>query len=454
MAYSAFHLGDMDSASEYVRLTLRVNAKQALALYIQGRIERAQGAYAQAKASLLNALVEDPAHTEALQALSEIEIWQGDLSAAVESCRRGVLLEPDQAQWPYQLAQSLVQSGQYEEADQCFTRAIELEPNFAEAYVQRANVRLLHGVIGAGWRDLEWRIQARGGGRYLHDPRNPTTILLRPSTFLPVRLCGRRVLLVVDELDSSEHLFVRFIPMLKARGAWVGLWGANKLKIELTPLQTIDEIFNVNELPPPTDYTIGLGELPMLLEINKPSDIAAPPLLQPSREKVVEYRQRLREKYGNEPLLAVTWASNDTAPKRHALMAHELAPVIRSWKGAVVTLQPHVHYSDLNLFSANLGRQAEDVSTWIETESDALALVAALDNYVTVEQRWFHFRASLHRPVHVLVSHPAPWSMMVSGNRTPWWPTARLYRQSTMGDWSQALSQLRDALSIDGRKNV
>lgn len=449
IGYSAFHQGDLDTASEYARLALRVNCKLVQALYLQGRILRAQGAYASATSSFMDALAHEPTHTESLRALSELEVWRGDFAAASESYRRGVHLEPEQADWSFQLARTLVQSGRYEEADQSYTHAIAIDPGHATAYVERASIRLLHGVLGAGWRDREWRIQARGTGRYLPDPRDTTSVLLRPSTLLPANFADRSVLLVVDERDEEEHLFARFIPMLKARGAWIAVWGANKLKLDIAPLQAIDKIIEVDDVPPDTDFSFGLGELPMVLGVNKASEVVAPPLLVPDAGKIAAFRLRLRDKYGNEPVLAVTWASLDSTHRRHALMAQQIAPVVSAWGGPVVTLQPHVHYSELNLFSAALGRKADDISEWIESESDALALVAALDNYITVAQRWFQMRAGLHRPTHVLVAHPAPWCMLASGNRTPWWPSARLYRQTPTGDWSEALALLQAALTAE-----
>lgn len=446
VSYCALRQDDFETASEYARKALRENGDFAQAHFVHGRVLRARGAYTGAAAAFANALAREPTHGESLRALCEMQIWSGDLAAATDTCTRGINIEPHQADWAVQLARILVRTERFEEADRAITGAIELNPNAATAYVERASIRLLHGVLTAGWRDREWRIQARGDGRYLPDPRCPGAFLPRPSSWLPKILKHKRILLVVDEHDAAETLFVRFIPILKARGAWIAIMGVDQLKLEIAPLTEIDQVIGVSELPPDTDYTFGLGELAMVLGVNKLSDVVAPPLLQPDPERVAMFRQRLRELHGDKRVLAVTWATHAAARAGHAAPLRELAQAVTGWDGAVVTLQSDVHYSELNLFSAALGRAAADVTPWIANEADALAMLAVLDQYVAVEQRWFHLRAGLHRPAHVFIPQPAPWWALSSGSQSMWWPSAHLYRQATGGDWSDALSRLRTTL--------
>lgn len=449
IGYCALQQDDVDTASEYARMALRANGDVVQAHFVHGRVLRARGTYTEAEAAFANALAREPTHGESLRALCEMNLWRGDLTAAAEACARGIEAEPRQADWPLQRARILVRAERYEEADQAYTRSIEMNPNLAPAYVERATIRLLHGVLGAGWRDREWRIQARGEGRYLADPRRPGLFLPRPSSWLPKAFRDKRVLLIVDECDATENLFVRFIPLLKARGAWIAVMGANQLKLDMAPLAVIDQVVEAGECPPDTDYTFGLSELPLALDVNKLSDVAAPPLLVPDRERVAMFRQRLRDLCGDKRVLAVTWVKRDAVRTGHAVPVRELAHALNGWAGAVVTLQADVHYSELNWFNAALGQAAADVTPWITSDADALAVLAALDQYVTVEQRWFQLRAGLHRPVHVVIPQPSPWWTLSSGKRSVWWPSAQLYRQSAGGDWRDALNQLRATLESE-----
>ena len=75
-----------------------------------------------------------------------------------------------------------------------------------------------------------------------------------------------------------------------------------------------------------------------------------------------------------------------------------------------------------------------------------LALLSLLDGYVTVSNANVHLRAGLGGAMHVLVPHPPEWRWAAGGARSPWFATARVFRQEARGEWGPALEQLRAAL--------
>jgi hypothetical protein len=78
---------------------------------------------------------------------------------------------------------------------------------------------------------------------------------------------------------------------------------------------------------------------------------------------------------------------------------------------------------------------------------DALALLAQVDDYVGVSSTLVHLRAGVDRAARIVVPFPYEWRWMESGDASPWFPRATVYRQDTRGDWSSALSNLSRDLS-------
>jgi len=75
------------------------------------------------------------------------------------------------------------------------------------------------------------------------------------------------------------------------------------------------------------------------------------------------------------------------------------------------------------------------------------ALVDLLDAVVTVDTSIAHLAGALGKPSYVLLPFAPDWRWGIAGSRTPWYPTARLFRQPSIGDWTSVVASLRDTLA-------
>jgi ADP-heptose:LPS heptosyltransferase len=82
------------------------------------------------------------------------------------------------------------------------------------------------------------------------------------------------------------------------------------------------------------------------------------------------------------------------------------------------------------------------LTDWAETA----ALVSALDIVITIDTGVAHLAGALGKPVLILLSHIPDWRWMLERSDSPWYPTARLYRQPAIGDWASPLGQVRSDL--------
>jgi ADP-heptose:LPS heptosyltransferase len=70
-----------------------------------------------------------------------------------------------------------------------------------------------------------------------------------------------------------------------------------------------------------------------------------------------------------------------------------------------------------------------------------------LDLVITVDTSVAHLAGALGKPVWILVPANGEWRWLEKRTDSPWYPTARLFRQQEVGDWTQAIEALREALA-------
>ncbi len=102
--------------------------------------------------------------------------------------------------------------------------------------------------------------------------------------------------------------------------------------------------------------------------------------------------------------------------------------------------------------AGDLGRHAAealmlDVGGLMADYADAAAAVARLDLVVGVDVPMIHLAGALGVPTWTLLSGIGDWRWGAAGETTPWYPTMRLLRQKTRGDWAGLLAAARDALA-------
>ncbi|MCE9523865.1 MAG: glycosyltransferase, partial [Alphaproteobacteria bacterium] len=79
--------------------------------------------------------------------------------------------------------------------------------------------------------------------------------------------------------------------------------------------------------------------------------------------------------------------------------------------------------------------------------ADTAALIAELDLVITVDTSVAHVAGAIGKPVWILIASAPDWRWLQNRGDSPWYPTARLFRQRDLGDWRQVVTQVRDALT-------
>ncbi len=432
------HQGRGEEAIKCYKKALQLQPDLALAHCNLGSALYATRNFDESVISCQRALQLGLEHHEVHNALGLALHALGKFDDALACYRRALQVNPDYPEAYNNAGSILSRQGKYQEGLAYYHKALRFKPDFAEAHSNISSIELALGHFSKGWSHYVYR------SPLLHSSR----IMVPPSARLPQNLSGRRILLGQDQGIGDELFFLRFLPQLKARGAWVAYCPVPKIASMLARVEGIDRLVASDEPLEAIDYTFSVGDLPLLLGMDNASKIPPPLKLAPLPEQVETITRKLSI-LGPAPHIGVTWRAG-TKDNNNFLYKEtpkaQIAAALKPLGATVVVIQRLPQQGEIETFSQALGRPAHDVSALNEDIEQMLALLSLLDDYVGVSNTNMHLRAGLGKTARVLVPHPPEWRWMTEGSESPWFRGFAVYRQGVGGDWREAFGRLKQDL--------
>jgi tetratricopeptide (TPR) repeat protein len=375
------------------------------------------------------------AHSNLGNALSD----KGDLDEAMAEYRLALRLRPRYPDALSNTSSLLIECGEYNESEQLLRQAIEYEPNFADAHWNLALLLLLKGDFAQGLPEYEWRWRVRF--------MPPLPSLGKPQ-WKGEDLSGKTLLLYVEQGYGDAMQFIRYAPMLAARGANIFLKSPAELRRLLATVEGIDRIFLPSESTPPFDFHCPLLSLPLGFKTNL-SSIPVPPMpyLHPDQSDVEKWCNRLSSEKRRR--IGLAWAG-DPRHKRDAartILLCNFAPLAELTNAAFYSLQKGEGAKHL----PPAGVTINDFTSELNDFADTAAFIANLDLVITVDTSVAHVAGAVGKPVWLLVQHSPDWRWLLDRDDSPWYPTMRLFRQKKYGDWTEVIRRVTDQLKAGER---
>ena len=385
----------------------------------------------------------DPALAMAHNNLGNALKEKGEFEGAAACLGRALELDPNLAEVHGNLGTVYRSLGRLDDALACQDRALELKPDFDRARFHRAILLLAQGRFEDGWE------------AYLFRPSARTQAANRHRQTLPRDLTGRQIHLRRDQGLGDEIFFLRFAPELAGRGARIVYQAGVGIASIVERLPCIDALIDEGADAGEDAIPILVGDLPYLLEARSAADIPPPVALEPAPGRTEAMRGRLAS-FGPPPYIGVTWrAGNRNEPGAFFKLAPlgEIAKALGAIEGTVLVLQRNPEAGEIDELGHGLGGEAYDLTALNDDLEDMLALLALLDEYVTVSNTNVHLRAGAGGTCRVLVPNPAEYRWMAEGDESPWFPGSKVYRQGVDGDWGTAFGALIEDLgrALGGR---
>jgi tetratricopeptide (TPR) repeat protein len=399
--------------------------------------------YGEALASHQRALAVQPDHAAALSNRGVTLHRLGRLDEALASYDRALAKQPDYADALVNRGVTLHDLKRFDEALASYDRAIALQPDHADAHFFGSMSRLLTGDFGRGWIEYEWRRKGASTGPSRRD-------FPQPPWLGGEGIADKTILLHSEQGFGDTIQFCRYVPLVAARGARVVLEVEEPLRDLLTGLAGTARVITKGNLLPDFDLQCPLLGLPLAFGTRLETIPSAMPYLRAPDRALLKWGTRLPTK--RRPRIGMAWAGNakHIRDRERSINLGSLLPLL-DVDATYVSLQKEVRAPD----TATLREGADIIHFGHELDgfSDTAALISHLDLVISVDTAVAHLAGALGKPVWILLTHVPDWRWLLDRDDSPWYPTARLFRQSGTREWDSVIAQVRNALSEFSQSN-
>jgi tetratricopeptide (TPR) repeat protein len=466
--------GDHVAALALVEQAMASNGRTATFHVSRGAVLLALGRADEAKQALQQALRLDRNSAEAHNALGNVLLRLGERNASVDSYRRALAIRPQYAEAHNNLGSALRALGRLDEAETALRRAIELRPGYASALANvglvlqeqarygealdtcdravasdpahatargnRAMLLLLLGRLREGFAEYEWRWRMPGFATPRRDFPQPM--------WDGDDLAGRALFVHAEQGLGSAIQFVRYARLATAKGGRVLLECQRPLHRLFAhslaqPGGLVADVITKGEVLPPFDCHAPLMSLPHLLGTTLATIPGETPYLTAPPDDVAAWRERLSGAL--RPSIGLVWAGNANHENDHnrSMPARLLAPLVTTGHATFFSLQVPATPDAAAAFPTG---SVIDLAPVLGDFAETAAVIANLDLVISVDTAVAHLAGALARPVWLLLPYVPEWRWLLDRDDSPWYPTMRLFRQRTAGDWEGVVEQLAEVL--------
>ena len=361
---------------------------------------------------------------------------KGDPEAAIESYKQALKIKPDYADAYSNIGNVLKDQGDLEAAIDSYKQAININPDYAESYYNLSLLHLLRGNLDEGFKYHEWRLKIK----------KPTAAPVRTNLIWDGEqsLSGKHFVVYEEQGLGDIIQFCRYLPVLEQKGANVTF----KVKSNLHALlQTMDSKTSLNTRLPEEnkiDFELPMMSLPLALKTTVETIPAQIPYLYADDQR----KKRWNEKLGNKTVTRIglvwsgsTWHKND---HNRSLLLNQLTSLL-VLPVEFHSLQKEVREIDIKTLTdfPKINQHQDDLLDF----SDTAALIDEMDLVISVDTAVAHLSGAMGKKTFILLPYSPDYRWMLDRADSPWYPTATLFRQPSVGDWDSVISEIRQLLS-------
>jgi Flp pilus assembly protein TadD len=389
-----------------------------------------------AEASLQQALRLQPGLADAHNNLGVVRWRQGRLDEALVSLQEALRLRPDFAEAYNNLGTAQHSRGEFAAALASFEQAVTLKPDYAEAHANRALGLLLEGRWTEGWAEYEWRWQL---------PTAPRRAF-PPPLWDGSALAGRTILLHAEQGLGDTLQFIRYAPLVQARGGTVIVLGPKPLLPLLRSCPGIDRLLAFGDPLPAFDVHAPLLSLPRLLGTTPDNVPANVPYLHAEALRLQAWRSRLASYRGYKVGIAWQGDRRHRADRQRSASLAALAPLAQVPGVQLISLQKGAGTEQLGTCPFPLTILGQGLDSDGGAFLDSAAVMKNLDLVVCVDTALGHLAGALGVPIWLALPLAPDWRWLLERADTPWYPSMRLFRQHQLDDWQAVFADMATAL--------
>jgi hypothetical protein len=317
-----------------------------------------------------------------------------------------------------------------------FDRAIALDPVFVPAWFHKSHSLLLNGDWDQGWALQEWR-------RKLPGARNLN--FRQPEWTGKENIAGKTLFIWWEEGLGDAIMLFRYAVLARARGAQVIFSASDSLTRLLRQAGGGVEIVGADAEPQDFDYHIPLFSLPRAFGMTAESIPCASSWLSAEPALTAQWRERIGA-HGFR--IGIVWAATKTRALGRSFALRELEGLARLPGVRLISLQKHDGVAELESLPPGMGVEIPGpIDEGGDGFVDTAAIMENLDLVISADTAAAHLAGALGRPVWLALQFAADWRWGLSRQDSPWYPSMRLFRQASPGDWSGVFAGIKSALA-------
>lgn len=354
--------------------------------------------------------------------------------------QEAIRLDPQNSEHLVNLSLVFTDVDQRDNAIACLLRALGLKPDHADGHLALGQNLLAMGEFEPGWMEYEWRNLTEAG--------KGTLPKMTSAAWNGMRIPNGRLLLVGDQGYGDTIQFARYIPMVAERCQELVLGCSAEMGPLLANLPGVKQYCHRWTDVPGHAAHCRLSSVPGLIHTTLETIPNQVPYLSADPARVAAWRQRLDATLPQGVRrIGLAWTGRPTHPndRRRSMPLGRLASLASAGRASFVSLQKPMPAADLDAIVKFPGMS--DISADLTDFGETAAVIANLDLVITVDTAMGHLAGAMARPVWIMLPKACDWRWLLERSDSPWYPTARLFRQRMPGAWDPVLEEVTAALA-------
>ncbi len=356
---------------------------------------------------------------------------------AILDLDRAIAFKPTFAEAHFNRGFALQELTQYEEALRAYDLALALKTDYPAALWNKSLLLLLKGDFEEGWRLYEWRHEVMK--QFARHFQQPLLSLDHEDAK------DRTVLLYAEQGLGDTIQMLRYVPLLAARGFRIILEVPASIFSLANGLAGMALIVQQGKTVPDFDWQCPLMSLPLVFKTKVETIPSATPYLKAPPEKAAFWQNRLGVK--NLPRIGLVWSGSKEHENdcERSIPLATLLPLLNR-NAEFYSLQKEYRQTDTEALLLHKDR-LRDYSEELGDFGDTAALIEQMDLVISVDTAAAHLACALGKHVWILLPYTVDFRWFTDREDSPWYPTARLFRQPAFHAWEPVVEQLNTVLA-------
>jgi hypothetical protein len=429
--------GRLAKAEPFYRQILGTQPDHAEALHMLGLLAHQSGHHDVALGLIGRAVVLVPNDAGCFANLCDVHRVLGRFDEAVAAGNRAIALRPGFAIAHNNLANALMDMGRFDEAIAACRRTLELIPDDPEAKWNHSLLLLLGGDFQRGWPLYE--------ARWDTDRLRASKRDFRQPMWDGSPLNGQRVLLHSEQGFGDSIQFIRYAPLVAKSGGVVVVECQPSLAGLFATVEGVSKVVGDGEPLPPFDLHVPMLSLPFVFKTEPETIPSKVPYLAIDPARGQFWRDWLGDD-GSRLKVGLVWAGRTSNFQQgmRAIQLRQLLPLLDVSGVNFVSLQMDGRAGQI--FDTPGASNIRDPREHIGDFADTAALIAQLDLVITIDTAVAHLAGALGVPLWVMLPFAPDWRWFLHREDSPWYPTARLFRQQRILEWDPVIAKVRAEL--------